>query len=89
MKEEHAEKIKDCIVPGWFFVSNYHKHHLGRIWVSWDPTVFNVSVVADNEQVITCDVVTVQGNMSWIQSFVYGSTKGLIRRQLYMVAFES
>lgn len=83
MKAENADKIKEAIVPEWSFLHNYASHHLGRIWVCWNPGVVNLRVVQNSTQVISCDVFEINGNLQWVHSFIYGANEGVDRRDLW------
>lgn len=83
VKEEKVETIKEHIVPGWGFIHNYASHILGRIWICWDPKQWLVVPIQQHDQVVSCEISSTQGDVKWIQSVVYGSTKGLERRSLW------
>jgi hypothetical protein len=80
---EKAENIKESIVPGWGILNNYRNHPLGKIWVCKNKDLLEVQVVNSHAQAINCTVKSVQGNLSWFHSFVYGSNNGLERRKLW------
>jgi hypothetical protein len=44
VKETKADLIKNAIVLDWGFVVNYEKHILGRIWICWNKSEFDVTV---------------------------------------------
>jgi hypothetical protein len=83
VKSDKSVKIQGDIFPGWGFISNYEYHHLGRIWVCWDPNVLKVDIVSKSAQEISCKITAIQENLMWFHSFVYGANKGIERRQLW------
>ncbi|XP_059441719.1 uncharacterized protein LOC132174022 [Corylus avellana] len=80
VKENKADKVKACIVPDWDYVFNYDKHYLGRIWICWNNSDFEVIVLDKGEQSINCFVKSLN---SWFHSFVYGANQGVDRRLLW------
>ena len=55
----------------WEHVSNCLAGERGRIWVMWNPNVFNVVVLRSTPQVFTCSVESVDGKFVFMPSFVY------------------
>ena len=52
VKEEHAKRVKDCIVPDWGFIHNCVSHGLGRICVCWKFGTIMMNMVCHIDQVI-------------------------------------
>jgi hypothetical protein len=83
VKENEAAKIRDAITSDWGFVFNYEKHFLGRIWVCWKKTDYEVTVIDKCDQSINCCIKSLKTNLCWFHSFVYGANKGLDRKLLW------
>jgi exonuclease III len=62
VKINKAEKVKDCIVPGWDYIFNYDQHFLGRIWICWKKSDYEVLVLDKSEQSINCSIKSLNNN---------------------------
>lgn len=80
VKEDNAVKVKDFICYHWEMVHNYDSHHLGRIWICWDPNLLTMDVLFSSDQVITCKVIEAKELRLWFLSVVYGANQVLDRR---------
>jgi len=49
IKEKNVNKIANNIFPRWKWHHNYQLNQKGRIWIAWDPSVFNIQVEAMSE----------------------------------------
>ena len=83
VKIHKADKVRSCIVPNWDYVYNYDQHTLGRIWICWKNTDFEVFVINKSDQSINCMVKFLKYNFCWYHSFVYGDNKGVDRKLLW------
>lgn len=54
-----------------------------RVIVGWDPNSESVNVLDQSSQVIHCLIRPTNGHPSFFCSFIYGSTKYVIRRELW------
>lgn len=59
VKSGKVDRIKETILLGWGFVSNYEFHHLGRIWVCWNIPEVKVGMISKSEHVISCKLCAV------------------------------
>jgi hypothetical protein len=84
VKVHKADKIRDCIVPGWGYEFNYDQHILGRIWVCWKKANFAVNVLDKSAQSINCVINSLKSNLCWYHSFIYGDNHGVERRLLWV-----
>ena len=62
---------------------NYSEHPGGRIWVGWNTFLWDISVIAQSSQHITCLATHRQYNVSFVISFIYGLHSGIDRRALW------
>lgn len=65
----------------WFF--NYDSHVNGRIWIGSDPSLWHITIISSNAQVITCRATFLQNNSVIIISFVYALNTHVERRDLW------
>ncbi|XP_070013891.1 uncharacterized protein [Nicotiana sylvestris] len=56
---------------GWRNVTNLEKYYNGRIVVTWRPDYYNMVVVCKTPQSITCKVVYIPLQMTFVVTFVY------------------
>jgi len=42
VRSVNKDFVSNSIFNGWSVIDNYHHHDGGRIWVAWDPCVFNL-----------------------------------------------
>ena len=78
-----AKKLSSEIEHSFRWLDNYDNHHGGRIWVGWDPFLWDVSVLAQSSQHITCSAFQKHLKTDFIISFVYGLNTGTERKQLW------
>jgi hypothetical protein len=83
VKSHKANEIRTCIVPDWDYAYNYDQHFLGRIWISWKKSMFEVTVLDKSHQSINCVIKAIKDNLCWCHSFIYGDNKGMDRKLLW------
>ena len=66
----------------WQWTSNYQHHPLGRIWLGWNPIVWNVFVVCSSDQFIHCKATFLDSNEVLFFTFVYASNCSVDRIKL-------
>ena len=79
---KHQETIHS-ICPTWSFLTNYSSHPNGRIWVLWNPTILDVTLLFSSDQVIHVQVLDMQNQTSFRVSFLYGHNDYIPRRELW------
>jgi exonuclease III len=79
VKITKADKVRDCIVLGWDNIFNYDQHILGRIWICWKKSDYQVLVLDKSQQSINCSIKSVNNNFYWFHSFAYGANRGVDR----------
>ncbi|XP_074351344.1 uncharacterized protein LOC141690440 [Apium graveolens] len=70
-KAHNALGISKKINKNWRWMFNYEHHYNGRIWVGWDPGVWQLSLHSSNAQCITCFATFLDKNITTLVSFVY------------------
>lgn len=68
---ENAAHISSWIAPRFKWLFNYNFHNNGRIWLGWDPGIWNVTFLCASAQHITCQVSRLDGSDSCTVSMVY------------------
>lgn len=71
-QQQFSSSIAHALAPKINWALNYDYHHLGRIWVGWDPSLlvsFNYLLFT---QMISCSVSRVNSSENYLVSFVYG-----------------
>lgn len=84
VKENMASPIARGISHSVHWLFNYEHHSNGRIWIGWDPSIWNLSVSYKSAQMITCSVSSVLDNQhAFVISFVYAYNTYIERRSLW------
>ncbi|XP_074298788.1 uncharacterized protein LOC141629726 [Silene latifolia] len=83
VKRKNLNKVQDGLGSKWKFEVNNDIIDGGRIWVLWDPSLFNVSVIKKELQVMHLSVIYQQTGFCWTCSMVYGCNKDTDRRSLW------
>lgn len=73
------KKLLNAVLPGWLYDSNYAFSDLGKIWITWHPSV-KVDVLSKSLQMISCEDVLSSSSPPVIVCFVYASTDDMDRR---------
>uniref|UniRef100_A0A0D3D7Z3 Endonuclease/exonuclease/phosphatase domain-containing protein n=1 Tax=Brassica oleracea var. oleracea TaxID=109376 RepID=A0A0D3D7Z3_BRAOL len=72
----------NAVLPGWLFDSNYAFSDLGKIWITWLPSV-KLFVLSKSLKMISCEVFFPASTSPVIICFVYTSTDDMDRRLLW------
>ncbi|KAJ0855829.1 putative RNA-directed DNA polymerase transcription factor bZIP family [Helianthus annuus] len=81
---ENIDNAYNKINRSWMWFSNADRcGNWVRILVGWDPRAVKVNIIGYTEQVIHCDVNSLEDDERYICSFVYGFTKIQGRRLLW------
>ncbi|XP_074351412.1 uncharacterized protein LOC141690518 [Apium graveolens] len=83
VKSDKALVISKKIKKGWKWLFNYTHHYNGRVWVGWNPDVWDISLHSMTSQVITCNAVFLEKNLSFLVSFVYAHNDAIDRVPLW------
>lgn len=82
VKQGKQQKLLNAVLPGWLFDNNYAFSELGKIWLTWHPSV-QVDVIYKSLQMICCEVKLPRLAPPVIVCFVYASTEESVRRELW------
>ena len=83
VRVETASQILSSIIPTWQSITNYSHHPNGRIWLLWDPTIFEVYPLLITDQLIHIEVVVVQKQIRFFLTYCYGLNCYIQRRNLW------
>lgn len=76
--ETHVRAVnKDGIIKNvfkdWNTFDNLNCHHLGKIFVGWNPNILDVTKLFESDQLMHCQICIVETKACFFASFVYGS----------------
>ena len=83
VKREKSAKISQKINNKWSWAFNYDRHPNGRIWVGWDPAVWQVGILSASDQQMTCNILFLEKQFSFLSTFVYAHNKPHHRQLLW------
>ena len=83
VKQESASFVCKLVAPRFSWVFNYECHPDGRLWLGWDPNVWNISGIQIHAQHISCQVTSVQQHFTFFASFIYAVNDYVERRLLW------
>ena len=83
VRAENSSQIISSILPYWQSVTNYSQHPNGRIWLIWDPSIFQVSPLLITDQLIHMEVILMQKQIRFALTFCYGLNCYIQRRNLW------
>jgi hypothetical protein len=63
VKESKADEIRSFIVLDWDYAFNYDKHFLGRIWICWKKSDYEVIVIDKREQSVNSSIKSLKNNI--------------------------
>lgn len=71
------------IQPDWSFVDNYDHDDHGRIWVGWNPSLYNFQKVNCTDQFVHCRVQRVRDDFNFFVTSIYASNDAVKRVDLW------
>lgn len=83
IKQENASRIASKLSSSFKWVFNYEFLDNGRVWLGWDPSFWNVTVLHKSAQQITCSVSSVDGLVSCVVTSVYANNTREARKSLW------
>ncbi|XP_074267357.1 uncharacterized protein LOC141590687 [Silene latifolia] len=83
VKSINISKVISGLGTGWSYEVNNDIRDGGRIWILWNPSIFNVSIIKKEVQVIHLHVSHLQSGYNWVCSMVYGCNKDSDRHDLW------
>ena len=82
VRASSSPRIINSILPAWQSISNYTHNPNGRIWLLWDPTVFELYPLWITDQLIHAELVIVQKQIRFFITYSYGLNCYIQRRKL-------
>jgi len=83
IKENNVNKIANYLFPRWEWIHKFQLNHKGRIWVAWNPTIYNVIELHKSDQYIHCKVTQQHSGKDFCITFVYGDNHDSPTRDLW------
>ncbi|XP_059627007.1 uncharacterized protein LOC132269780 [Cornus florida] len=83
VRQGKAKKIQKKINPRWDWLDNYASHLLGKIWIAWDPMVFDVQLIKEATQVMFLKVRHTATGVVVLISAIYAANTVQERRKLW------
>lgn len=83
VKENLAGSVARKINKNWSWHFNYGFHHYGRVWVGWNPNIWNLLLVNSSAQHIMYEATFLETNGKFIVTFIYAFNDGLDRQPLW------
>ncbi|XP_059669522.1 uncharacterized protein LOC132314715 [Cornus florida] len=65
--------IHRFIAPNWPITNNFSFSELGRIWIMWNPSNVNLSVLNCSRQAIHCSISVIGQHTSFFTTFIYAA----------------
>ena len=79
----NQDKIQNCFMPCWKFITNSDPHAVDRIWIGWNPNTVSLTVKHCNQQIIHVLVSSIVHSITFEASFIYGYNNIQDRRPLW------
>lgn len=77
IKAKNEDEVRNRLMRQWEMVTNgctsNKSEPKGRIWLSWDPYMFDVEIINRAYQCIHCKVRTVDNKLGCFVTFVYAA----------------
>lgn len=67
----------------WRWEDNYQFHSNGRIWLGWNPNIWNISVESKSAQYIHCKATLISSQAVFLFTFIYASNFSEDRLKLW------
>lgn len=83
VQQDLAAGISRFLAPYFSWVFNYNHHPNGRIWLGWDSSIWDVSVLSNSVQQFSCLVKNIASGVTFALYVVYGLNTYQERRMLW------
>jgi len=81
VKLHKTDYIANNIFPRWKWKHNFHLNLKGRIWMAWNPAVYQVDILSMSDQYIHGMALQLHTNKSFYITVVYGQNH-IVQRQI-------
>lgn len=82
VRPHKIHRVMGCMPRKWEVLNNYEDSSLGRIWLGWNPRVWNCQVCSKSMQQITI-IGSNKGGLQILLTIVYGSNRWSRRKELW------
>ncbi|XP_074306200.1 uncharacterized protein LOC141641438 [Silene latifolia] len=84
IKASNWNKVRSSLCDDWSIVTNTSLHKGGRVWLIWDPSMFQLNIIDITAQCIHAEAYDkVRKKMFWI-TMIYGFNKPVERESLWL-----
>ncbi|XP_058784780.1 uncharacterized protein LOC131659636 [Vicia villosa] len=83
VKNKNSDSVRNKLAKNWNYLDNYKDHDNGRIWVLWNPQLWDIRSISSTDQVIHSEVYHQDGNFSHYLSAIYAHNQLSKRRELW------
>lgn len=83
VKQELATALSSFVAPHFKWCFNYDHHSNGRIWLGWDTSKWDIVLLSQSAQQISCNVTCLESKMQFFVSIVYAYNTYSERRILW------
>ncbi|KAJ8433627.1 hypothetical protein Cgig2_023566 [Carnegiea gigantea] len=83
IKMENDSHIASRAFPGWKWEYNSTPNIKGRIWIAWQPRLYEVLVLQKSYQILHCYATQVNINKKFFITFIYGMNQEQQRQSMW------
>lgn len=83
VKIVNACAVAKKISRNWKWSFNYEHHYNGRVWVGWDPNLWDIVEHSKSSQHISCQATFLEKNIVFLITFVYAFNDAADRLHLW------
>ncbi|XP_074300991.1 uncharacterized protein LOC141632336 [Silene latifolia] len=76
--------VKNNFCNSWCITTNTHLHHGGRVWIIWNPAMFNVQILLYDAQFIHLVAMDVESKSQFTLTVVYACNGTQERKKLWV-----
>ncbi|XP_074298091.1 uncharacterized protein LOC141628904 [Silene latifolia] len=76
--------VKNNFCNSWCITTNTHLHHEGRVWIIWNPAMFNVQIILYDAQFIYLVATDVESKCQVTLTMVYAYNGTQERKELWV-----
>ncbi|XP_075078414.1 uncharacterized protein LOC142164326 [Nicotiana tabacum] len=84
VKKDKADGIANRVVLWWKARFNYDHAVNGRVWLLWDPSYYDVSIIDQSAQAIYCDVRGRMNQLNCVMTVIYRFNTIELRKPLWV-----
>ncbi|XP_074288696.1 uncharacterized protein LOC141613853 [Silene latifolia] len=79
----NVSNISQNLFDGWCVTTNCHTHKGGRVWLIWQPSLFDILILQYNPQLIHVKVTVLAFEQTFYLTMIYAFNAGAERAELW------